>query len=109
MPIFVVKPSENEPGKPQFSNIITSRIAEGFFASKKSTAQCDTIIITDGVASKAATITSISEQLVPPKSPKAKKWIKRVDVTFKDVRDLTSSEKLQVNSISWSSRNVRFI
>ncbi|EGQ8947407.1 hypothetical protein DC848_RS22795 [Vibrio parahaemolyticus] len=109
MPLFVVKPSENEPRKPQFSDIISSGIAEGFFASKNSTSNCTTIVITDGVNSKAATIKNISEYLVPPKSPTAKRWIKRVDVQFEDVRDLTPQELSQVRTIKWSSRNVRFV
>ena len=109
MPLFIVKPSVNEPGKPQFSDIISSGIAEGFFATKKSTSKCTTIVITDGVSSKAATIKHISENLVPPKSPTAKKWIKRVDVEFAHVRDLTPKELLQVRTIKWSSRNVRFV
>ncbi|OCH17622.1 hypothetical protein [Aliivibrio logei] len=109
MPILVVKPSVNVPNEPQFKDIIISRMASGFFASKKSADNCLIIIITDGISCKAGRIVSVTEKLVPPKSQNAKKWIKRIDVTFDSVRNLSFQEKTQISAINWSSRNVRFI
>ena len=109
MSILVIKPSTNIPNEPQFSDIISSKVARGFFASKKSADQCSTIFVTDGLAYKAAEITNVTEKLIPPNGALAEQWIKRIDVTFDHVRDLISAEYNKVNMISWSSRNVRFI
>lgn len=108
MSILVIKPSTNITNAPQINDILKLGIAKGFKASKKSADKCDILIITDGITTQAADIKLVTEKLVPPRSKGATRWVKRIDISFHNIRNLTSSEQAIVNNINWSSSNVRF-
>jgi len=91
LPILVIKPSTNIVNAPQINEILKLGVATGFKATKKSADKCNTLIITDGVTTQAANITNVSEKSVPPRSKGATRWVKRIDISFDNIRNLTSS------------------
>jgi len=106
--IILIKPSTNIVNAPQFNDILKLGIATGFKATKKRADTCSTLIITDGVNTQAANIINVTEKLVPPRSKGATQWVKRIDISFDNVRNISASEQIVVNGIKWSSANVRF-
>jgi hypothetical protein len=107
--IYVIRPTERaarEHSVPIAEAIVNAKCARGFYSSLARVRGCKQIIITDGVGyNRIAKIERVEDchPLLEGQCPP------RVTVYFYDVRELIELELNALNTITWSSRNVRYL